>query len=170
MGAGAIELVVERAAAALHRLEDLGCNASRGEALHFRILVPPVFVLSASVGPFGGWSVRLARGLHRAFLVRALYIPRGPTCHTKSLSRKVEPMPNDLQTPQRSAADAPEGVAERPPQSPEAQRALAEAAARRAARDGAERSEDAPKEINGRDGPEPTRYGDWEVNGITSDF
>jgi hypothetical protein len=26
------------------------------------------------------------------------------------------------------------------------------------------------KEIGGRDGPEPTRYGDWEVNGICSDF
>ncbi|MGD0190280.1 MAG: DUF1674 domain-containing protein [Rhizomicrobium sp.] len=27
-----------------------------------------------------------------------------------------------------------------------------------------------PKEIGGRDGPEPTRYGDWERNGIISDF
>jgi len=26
------------------------------------------------------------------------------------------------------------------------------------------------KEIQGRDGPEPTRYGDWEINGLTSDF
>ena len=26
------------------------------------------------------------------------------------------------------------------------------------------------KEIGGRKGPEPTRYGDWEVKGITSDF
>jgi hypothetical protein len=26
------------------------------------------------------------------------------------------------------------------------------------------------REIGGRDGPEPTRYGDWEVNGICSDF
>jgi hypothetical protein len=31
----------------------------------------------------------------------------------------------------------------------------------------------APKsqpEVGGRDGPEPTRYGDWEVKGICSDF
>ncbi len=31
----------------------------------------------------------------------------------------------------------------------------------------------APKpqpEIGGREGPEPTRYGDWEVKGICSDF
>ena len=27
-----------------------------------------------------------------------------------------------------------------------------------------------PKEINGPKGPEPTRYGDWEKNGIASDF
>lgn len=26
------------------------------------------------------------------------------------------------------------------------------------------------KEIGGRTGPEPTRYGDWEKNGIISDF
>ena len=26
------------------------------------------------------------------------------------------------------------------------------------------------KEIGGREGPEPTRYGDWENNGIISDF
>jgi len=26
------------------------------------------------------------------------------------------------------------------------------------------------KEIGGRKGPEPTRYGDWEKNGIISDF
>ena len=27
-----------------------------------------------------------------------------------------------------------------------------------------------PKEYGGQDGPEPTRYGDWEKNGIISDF
>ncbi|MDP6704813.1 MAG: DUF1674 domain-containing protein [Alphaproteobacteria bacterium] len=26
------------------------------------------------------------------------------------------------------------------------------------------------REVGGRDGPEPTRYGDWEVNGICVDF
>ena len=26
------------------------------------------------------------------------------------------------------------------------------------------------KEVGGREGPEPTRYGDWEKNGIISDF
>jgi hypothetical protein len=27
-----------------------------------------------------------------------------------------------------------------------------------------------PKEIGGPKGPEPTRYGDWESNGLCSDF
>jgi hypothetical protein len=46
-----------------------------------------------------------------------------------------------------------------------AQRALAEAEARRA------RPEpQCPREWNGRDGPDPVRYGDWEVKGIASDF
>jgi hypothetical protein len=47
-----------------------------------------------------------------------------------------------------------------------AERALAEAEVRRKA---AARAA-LPKEINGRDGPEPTRFGDWEVKGIASDF
>jgi len=27
-----------------------------------------------------------------------------------------------------------------------------------------------PEELGGRDGPEPTRFGDWEKKGIASDF
>jgi len=27
-----------------------------------------------------------------------------------------------------------------------------------------------PKEVGGRDGPDPTRYGDWEKNGRCIDF
>lgn len=30
--------------------------------------------------------------------------------------------------------------------------------------------EDWAEEIGGRDGPEPTRYGDWEVQGKCTDF
>jgi len=51
---------------------------------------------------------------------------------------------------------------------PAAQRALAEAATRHAERD--RQGADRPKEIGGPDGPDPTRYGDWEVNGLASDF
>lgn len=54
---------------------------------------------------------------------------------------------------------------------PQAQRALEEAQARREAREAAERAAaDAPVEINGRGGLDPVRYGDWESKGITSDF
>jgi hypothetical protein len=49
-----------------------------------------------------------------------------------------------------------------------ARRALAEAEQRR--RLCASNRPVARKEINGRDGPEPVRYGDWEVRGIASDF
>lgn len=52
--------------------------------------------------------------------------------------------------------------------SPAAQRALAEAAARRAEID--RKAAERPKELSGRRGPEPTRYGDWEAKGIASDF
>ncbi|MDG4879424.1 DUF1674 domain-containing protein [Mesorhizobium sp. WSM4935] len=51
---------------------------------------------------------------------------------------------------------------------PEAQRALAEAEARR--RSYREAEARLPKEIGGRGGKEPGRYGDWEVKGLTSDF
>lgn len=51
---------------------------------------------------------------------------------------------------------------------PEAQRALAEAEARRKLYREAEAA--VPKEIGGRGGKEPGRYGDWEVKGLTSDF
>jgi hypothetical protein len=54
------------------------------------------------------------------------------------------------------------------PLSPAAERALAEAAARRAAID--HNAAARPKELHGRAGPEPTRYGDWETKGIASDF
>ena len=54
----------------------------------------------------------------------------------------------------------------KPPLTPEAERALAEAEARRkAAKEVA-----LPTELGGRDGPEPVRYGDWEKKGIAVDF
>ncbi|MEI8697699.1 MULTISPECIES: DUF1674 domain-containing protein [unclassified Mesorhizobium] len=51
---------------------------------------------------------------------------------------------------------------------PAARRALAEAEARREHY----RQQEAamPREIGGRGGKEPGRYGDWEVKGLTSDF
>ncbi|WP_422030253.1 DUF1674 domain-containing protein [Roseovarius sp.] len=49
---------------------------------------------------------------------------------------------------------------------PEALRALAEAEERR--RKAGEL--DLPKELGGRKGPEPVRYGDWEKKGLAIDF
>jgi hypothetical protein len=51
---------------------------------------------------------------------------------------------------------------------PEAQRALAEAQERRQGAEAA--AAQAPKEIAGRGGLDPVRYGDWEIKGLTSDF
>lgn len=52
--------------------------------------------------------------------------------------------------------------------SPAARRALAEAEARREAY--REQEAKLPREIGGRGGKEPGRYGDWEIKGLTSDF
>jgi hypothetical protein len=72
-------------------------------------------------------------------------------------------------TDETSKADAdPDGAAPPKDLTPAARRALAEAKARR---DEYRQNEAAlPKEIGGRGGKEPCRYGDWEVKGLTSDF
>lgn len=57
-------------------------------------------------------------------------------------------------------------MADRTDLSPEAQRALAEAEERRKKA----KEPDLPKELGGRKGPEPVRYGDWEKKGIAVDF
>jgi hypothetical protein len=64
--------------------------------------------------------------------------------------------------------DAPKTppAAPKKPLSPAAERALAEAEARRRAA----KASSQPAERNGRDGLDPVRYGDWEVKGIASDF
>jgi hypothetical protein len=78
-----------------------------------------------------------------------------PACPTE---RPVGPAP---------AALAPEAEARRRAALPEtARRALEEAEARRAAA----RGPALPPELGGRDGPEPVRYGDWELKGIAIDF
>jgi hypothetical protein len=66
----------------------------------------------------------------------------------------IGPMSNDP-SPRKPLTDA-------------AKRALAEAEARRQA--AAAAAKPAPKEFQGPNGPEPTRYGDWENRGIASDF
>lgn len=70
----------------------------------------------------------------------------------------IEPAAEASAPPRRRFEDLP----------PAAQRALMEAEERRRAADAARAP--APKEIAGRDGPEPVRYGDWEKKGIICDF
>ena len=77
---------------------------------------------------------------------------------------KSEAMPTEAEQPQPPAPNAGECAG---PLTPEAERALAEAAARRAQ---ARATVPAETEINGRGGPDPARYGDWEINGLASDF
>jgi hypothetical protein len=60
----------------------------------------------------------------------------------------------------------PPGAAPGKTLTPAARRALEEAAERRAKAE----PRDLPREEGGQAGPEPTRYGDWEKNGIASDF
>jgi hypothetical protein len=69
--------------------------------------------------------------------------------------------------PEPAADDAATGTGVRR-LTPAAERALAEARERRQRAEAARST--APKEIDGQDGPDPVRYGDWEKGGIASDF
>ncbi|WAC47347.1 DUF1674 domain-containing protein [Asticcacaulis sp. SL142] len=74
------------------------------------------------------------------------------------------------------ASDKPDTASETPEPlpakalTPQAQRALAEAAERRAQADAAEQARQKAIEEGGPAGLEPTRYGDWERKGIVTDF
>ncbi len=76
---------------------------------------------------------------------------------------------NDAEREQAGTREAPKDAAPRKPLTPAAQRALAEAAERRA-QAAKTATADKPRELQGPKGPEPTRYGDWERKGIASDF
>lgn len=69
-------------------------------------------------------------------------------------------------------SDEPESRPQTAPRalSPAAERALAEAQARKAALEAREADLARIREIKGRGGKDPVRYDDWEVKGIASDF
>ena len=71
-----------------------------------------------------------------------------------------------MPVPEDDKSVTPPAPAPKKKLSPAALRALAEAEERRKKADAAP----PPKEINGRKGPDPARYGDWEKKGIASDF
>ena len=62
----------------------------------------------------------------------------------------------------------PNTPTENPSLTPAAARALREAEERR--KDYRDQEAKLPREIGGRGGKDPNRYGDWEVKGLTSDF
>ena len=77
-------------------------------------------------------------------------------------------MTNENSNSEEGTDDKAEAASPSKPLSPEARRALAEAAERRAKAEA--EAEERPKELGGRKGPDPVRYGDWEKDGILSDF
>jgi hypothetical protein len=79
-------------------------------------------------------------------------------------------MPSDDKAPRDAEEEATSDAAAlgRRPLPAAAQRALAEAAARRAQHAGKPAEQSA--ELHGRGGLDPTRYGDWEINGLAADF
>ncbi|MFT6489542.1 MAG: hypothetical protein ACJAXQ_000313 [Parvibaculaceae bacterium] len=104
---------------------------------------------------------------------RSLFVNGAP------LSYKIDLMSNSSDRPKvnpQASPSTPEGVVygevdvqpvKKLPAA--AERALAEADARRALEEAAPQ-EPMAKELHGQKGPEPTRYGDWEKKGLTSDF
>jgi len=68
---------------------------------------------------------------------------------------------------QRRHVTAMASKPEKPALNPAAERALREAEARRKAE---KRDDGGAQEVGGRKGPDPARYGDWEKDGIASDF
>jgi hypothetical protein len=76
-------------------------------------------------------------------------------------------MPTGHTPPTPPAKDTGQHPSGNRPRTPAAERALAEAAARRAEKAAQNTGSD---EVAGRGGLDPTRYGDWEINGLTSDF
>ena len=69
--------------------------------------------------------------------------------------------------PQHTKSQVPQSQSPLPPA---AQRALAEAEERRKQAHTPAAQANTPKEIGGRDGPDPVRYGDWEKKGLAIDF
>lgn len=87
------------------------------------------------------------------------------------MTEKTENTSNDTNATSTSTekAEMP-GAAPGKVLTPEARRALEEAAQRREAEMAADADKKTVEEWNGPSGQEPTRYGDWERKGITYDF
>ena len=151
MRVGAVKLLIQRSAAPQHAVDDVGGDAPDSEAGH--------------VGRGRSWT-RHWLAFHCGALVYPIW--SGWLAVGRRLRQlKVMSIAEKPSKP-AAAAHAENRASAKRPLPPAAERALAEAAVRRAERD--RHPIDPPKEIAGREGPEPTRYGDWEINGLTSDF
>jgi hypothetical protein len=108
----------------------------------------------------------------RAVVVRALSAARPPAQASDADARQDDSAVSMAPVSERPTPASETAGPQRRVLSPAAQRALAEAAVRRAEADrlAAEAAKLRPKEFQGPKGPEPTRYGDWENKGIASDF
>jgi hypothetical protein len=86
------------------------------------------------------------------------------------MSKHDNPDDTMNQPPENQAGHQADGAetAQKRPLTPAARRALAEAEARRKAQDLQTRA--AEREIGGRGGADPARFGDWEINGRAIDF
>ncbi len=103
----------------------------------------------------------------RAFGLPEAFIRKMPSLRQRHGYAKSKAMPTDAPRPPAKDAGENQGTGKRP-RTPAAERALAEAAARRAERERGKAGK--PQELDGRGGLDPTRYGDWEINGLISDF
>jgi hypothetical protein len=91
------------------------------------------------------------------------------------LNDETVPTHADEDAGRAATADEPReaaapGAAPGKPLSPAAERALKEAAERRAALDAKAAELAAVAEVQGRGGLDPVRYDDWEIKGLTADF
>jgi hypothetical protein len=145
MGSAAVELLIERTMPPQHGIEDIGRKAAHGKTRHL----------------IGG--ARTSRS-PRCALHDEKFLLRGR--HGYANSAKMPTDPTTAVPPAGAAAPQPDGGPR--PLPPAAQRDLAEAAARRAARH--RNPAEAPEEVGGRGGLDPTRYGDWEIGGLAVDF
>jgi hypothetical protein len=145
MPLGAIEQFIERAVPAQYAVDEVGGYTPDRKAGHL------FGACRASLRPVGRFHAKN-------------YSLRREHGYAKSKPMPTDPNSEDA-LPSQFPANQPAASRRL---SPAAERALAEAAARRAERNGHSAVE--PEENGGRGGLDPTRYGDWEVNGITSDF
>ena len=151
-GTGAVQHPIERTAPTQHAVDDVGGYAPGRKARH-RVGIGSAHRRFPRTPHGGNCSSRTSR----------LQIWHGYAKSGAMPTDRDQPLP-----PQPANEAVPDAAAQQPPLAPAAQRALAEAAARSADRE--RKVADQPKEVGGRDGPDPTRYGDWEINGLASDF